>query len=151
MGRGWSKLPKNKTNVKTKIVERLLAMRNMVDGEYTLDQTRVIGILTNVWGSIRPAAILHHNDRVRVFGIVMTIDENRYMYERLARGVGSKDDIDDPKYYPQQINQSIAFHYNNQNIVVKMPDDMNDVTGAEEIDANDRMRISITRDCKYFS
>ena len=72
------------------------------------------------------------------------------MYERLARGVGSKDDLDDPKYSPQQIYQSIAFHYNNPNIVVKMPDDMNDVTGAEEIDANDRMRISITRDCKYF-
>ena len=48
MGRGWSKLPKNKTNVKTKIVERLLAMRKLIDGEYTLDQTRVIGTLTNV-------------------------------------------------------------------------------------------------------
>ena len=74
------------------------------------------------------------------------------MYERLARGVESKDDIDNPKYYSQQIYQSIAFHYNNQNIVVKMPDDTNDVNGAEEINANDRMRISIsiTRDCKYF-
>ena len=136
--------------MKTKIVERLLAMRKLIDEEYTLDQTRVIVILTNVWGNIRLAAIFHHNDRVRVFGIVMTIDDNRYMYERLARGVGSKDDLDDPKYSTQQIYQSIAFHYNNPNIVVKMPDDMNDVTGAEDIDANDRMRISITRDCKYF-
>ena len=60
MGRGWSKIPKNKTNVKTKIVERLLAMRKLVDGKYTLDQTQVIGTFTNMWGSVRPAAILHH-------------------------------------------------------------------------------------------
>lgn len=48
MGRGWSKLPKYKSNVKTKIVKRLLAMRKLIDGEYTLDQTRVIGTLTNL-------------------------------------------------------------------------------------------------------
>ena len=58
------------------------------------------------------------------------------MYERLAKGVGSKDDLVDPKYSPQQIYQLIAFHYNNLDIFVKMPDDMIDVTGVEEIDAN---------------
>ena len=72
------------------------------------------------------------------------------MYERLAKGVGEKDDLDDPQYSPQQIYQWIAFHYSNDKIVIKFPDGMNDVNGVEDIDANDKMmRISIKRDCKH--
>ena len=58
-----------------KIVEQLLAMRKIINEQYVLDQCRVIRILSNVWGSITPAALIHHNDRVRVFGIVTTIEK----------------------------------------------------------------------------
>ena len=148
MGRGWAKLPKNKTNVKVKIVERLLALRKTKDDEYVLDQSRIIGILSNVWGSVRPAATIHHNDRVRVFGIVMTIEENRYMYQRLAEGCTTRQSIDDPNFSPKQIFQTIAFSYNNESVRISLPDDMEDVDGAEEMDANDISRINITRDCE---
>ena len=114
-----------------------------------MDQSRTIGILSNIWGSVRPAAIIHHNDRVRVFGIVMTIEENCYMYQRLAEGCTIRQYIDDPNFSPKQIFQTIAFSYNNESIHIKFPDDIDDVDGMEEIDVNDISRIMITRDCEY--
>ena len=70
------------------------------------------------------------------------------MYDMLAKGVNARNDLDDPNYSPQQIYQSIAFHYNNDKIKIKIPEDMYDLDGVEEIDSNDTHRISITRDCK---
>ena len=43
LGRGWNKLPKNRTDAKLKIFERLLAMRKLVNDEYVLYQDRLIG------------------------------------------------------------------------------------------------------------
>ena len=37
LGRDWMKVPKNKTDTKTKIVERILEMRKMVNENYVLD------------------------------------------------------------------------------------------------------------------
>ena len=38
LGRGWDKLPKNKSDAKLKIIKSLIAMRKQGDtGEYTLD------------------------------------------------------------------------------------------------------------------
>lgn len=74
MSRGWNKYLK-KTDITVKRVEKLLAMRNIVNSTYQLDQSRIIGILSNVWGSIKPATLIHHTDRVQVFGIVMSIKE----------------------------------------------------------------------------
>lgn len=79
----------------------------------------------------------------------MTIDENRYTYDMLAKRVNARNELDDPEYTPQQIYQLIVFHYNSDKIIIKMPKDMNDKDGVEEIDTNDKNRISITRDCKY--
>ena len=146
MGRGWVKLPKNKTDIKLKIVERLLAMRKMGEEGYHLDQWRIVGMLSNVWGSIKPAALIHHNDRARVFGIVMTIEENRYMYQRLSVGCVKRQGLDDPEFRPLQIFQTIAFIYNNEKILIDLPPDICDVDGHEEIDPNDKIRIKITRD-----
>ena len=42
MGRGWKKLPRNKTDIKIKIVQRLLAMRKLVDENFVLDQYKFI-------------------------------------------------------------------------------------------------------------
>lgn len=41
MRRGWANLPKNKTNVKLKIIERLLALQKRTNnGDYTLEQKK---------------------------------------------------------------------------------------------------------------
>ena len=77
MGRGCNKLPKNKTDIKVKIIEWLLVMRKIINEQYVLDQSRTIGILSNVWGSIKSVALMHHNDQFRAFSIVMTIEEKR--------------------------------------------------------------------------
>jgi len=51
LGNGWAKLPKNKINVKVKIIGRLLALRRIKnDGSYALEQERVLDMLQNVWG-----------------------------------------------------------------------------------------------------
>ena len=116
MGRGWAKLPKNKTNVIVKILERLLALKKKKDDEHVLDHNRIIGILSNVWGSVWPAATIYYNDRVRVFGIIMPNEENRYIYQRLAEGYTTRQSIDDPNFSRKQIFQTIAFSYNNKSV-----------------------------------
>ena len=63
-GHRWNKLPDNKTDIKVKIVERLLATRKIINEQYILNQCRIIGILSNIWGSIKLAALIHHNDWV---------------------------------------------------------------------------------------
>ena len=51
MGSGWTKVPKNQTDVKLKIVERSLAMRRFSDSsqKYELDQKKIMDMLQNVW------------------------------------------------------------------------------------------------------
>ena len=51
MGRGWNKVPKNQTDVKKKIVDRLLVMRKLSDSsrKYELDQNKLLDMLQNVW------------------------------------------------------------------------------------------------------
>ena len=59
LGRDWTKLPKNKTDVKTKIVERLVALRKVVNDEFVLDQNFILLMLHNVWGSINHSYVIH--------------------------------------------------------------------------------------------
>ena len=103
-------------------------------------------MLSNVWGSLKPAALIHHNDWARVFKIVMTVEENRYMYQRLSVGCVKQQGLDDPDFRPLQIFQTIAFIYNNEKIIIDLPSDICDVDGHKEIDPNDKIRIKITRD-----
>ena len=73
LGRGWSKVPKNQTDAKVKLVQVMLLKRKLVSFEYHLDQTMVLEMCSTMWGAARPVNILHHNDHVRAFGIIMTI------------------------------------------------------------------------------
>ena len=146
MGRGWNKLPKNKTDVKVKIVERLLAFRKLINNEYILDQSKIILILSNVWYSVLPPTIISHNDRVRLFSIVTTIEENRFVYQRLSEGYTCRQSINDTNFSPRQIFSNIASGYNNEKIKTDLTGDIFDVDGHKEIDPNDKIRITITRD-----
>ena len=48
MGVGWTNLRKNKTNMKLKIIRRIMALRKVTDdGKYVLDQKHFIGQLEN--------------------------------------------------------------------------------------------------------
>ena len=66
-------------------MERLLAIRKLVDDKYTLDQGRLIGTLSSVWDEVDTSTTTDHNDCVRVFDIIMTIEGNIYMYQRLDK------------------------------------------------------------------
>ena len=149
MGRGWVKIPKNRTDVKLKIIERLLALRRRDDqGKYSLGQNRVLLLLSNTWGNASVSSEIHFNDRVRLCKVIMSLDENREYYQRLAEGCSSRKHLDDPEFSMKQIFQTLAFSFNNEKVIVEFPKDAWDLDGIEEIDPNDRSRIRISRDCK---
>ena len=87
MERGWTNIPKNQTDVK-KRVERLLAMRKLLDSskKYKLDQNIILDMLSNVWGYPTQNKVVHFNNRLRLFGLIITIPRNRPYYKRLAGG-----------------------------------------------------------------
>lgn len=82
IGRGWNKVPKITTQIKSQIVGVLLARCQMNNGvTFVLEQERILRNLSSFWVGARSATLLHHNDRVRVYGIVMNISSNRDMFE----------------------------------------------------------------------
>ena len=111
-------------------------------------QCMVFIILHNVWGSINPSDTIHHNDRLRTFGIVMSICDNRYMNQRLDENFSARHHVDDPSFPPQQIYQNIVFAFNNEKVTVNFPEDAYDVEGIDDLDCNIVSLMRITRDCK---
>ena len=101
-----------------------------------------------MWGAARPANVLHHNDRVRIFGIIMSIPEYRDVFSRLVNGPVGRHQKDDVKYHPKQIYHDIALAFNNKTIIVTLPPNAYDLESINEIDPKDTERIRITRDCK---
>ena len=148
LGRGWSKVPNNRTDAKVKLVQVMLSTRKLHNGEYHLDQSTVLDMCSTMWGAARPVNVIHHNDRVRVFGIIMTIPENREIYGRVANGPTGRTQIDDISYHPKQIYQSVALSFNNESVLIDLPHDAYDLSLIEDIDPNDMGCIRITRDCK---
>ena len=145
LGQGWDKVPKNKTDVKIKMVELLIALRKENEnGKFVLSQNRFLITLSSMWGAANPSATLHYNDRVRAFGIIMSIETNRSIFQRLAEGCTSRRDIDDPAYLLQQMFQAIAFQFNDERVRIKMSPDAYDIDGIGMIDPNDLSRIRIT-------
>ena len=81
LNRGWDKVPKNKSDAKVRIINSLIAMRREGDdGKYVLDQESYLETIERMWGESRACTTPHHNDRVRVYGLVMTRPNNREMY-----------------------------------------------------------------------
>ena len=147
MGRGWEKLPKNKTDTKFKIIERLLAIRKRGEhGKYTLSQTKMLQVLSNQWGEGAPSTKLHRNDQVRLFGILMTLPENRKYFQRLVERVTSRRHIYNPEFSLKQIYQSLAFLFNNESIQIVQPSEAFDLDKIDNVDPNDPSRIRIRRD-----
>ena len=68
-------------------------------GKYMLDQGWVLSILSNHWGASGVGSVqIKHNDRVRVYGIVMSLEENRERFQRLAEVCQKRRHLDDPSF-----------------------------------------------------
>ena len=65
-GRGRGKVPKNQTEMKTRVIEQLLSMRKYSDikKEYELDQGEVLTFLHNMWSQGAPSKVLHYIHRL---------------------------------------------------------------------------------------
>ena len=148
---GWKKLPKNPTQIKEKIVSTIMALRSQQDdGSYHLCQERFVNSMQNVWGTSAVDLTPHPNDRVRLFGIIMTQPRMRPHFQRLCDGITNLAQLDSPALSLPQIFADIRLAFNNDDIVIKLPDAANDLENIHLLDANDSSRISIDRDRKNF-
>ena len=69
----WSRVPKNSTDVKMNLIELLLKSRKLSsNNKYSLDQQKFLHLLKNQWGDNRPASAVSNNDRIRVFGLLLS-------------------------------------------------------------------------------
>ena len=118
------------------------------DGRYTLSQDHPLIMRSNMCRRSKPVASIHSNDKVRVYGIVMSISENRPWYERLSEGCTIRNHVDDPAFSSKEIFQNIATSFNNYTIIIDFPVDTYDLPGIEDLDANDIYRIQIERYCE---
>lgn len=145
--RGWMILPKYKTDIKTKVIEKLLALRKRNEnGDYALSQDFILNGLSIMWGAGIPSTELHHNDRVRLFGILMTVPENREHFQRLAEGPTSRRHLDDPEFSLKQIYQKLVYSSDNELVQIVFPPKSLDLDKIEEINPNDYSLIRIRRD-----
>ena len=129
----------------------LIGLRQMHDGKYSLDQNMLINSLANLWGRDTPSGKASTNDNLRLFGIVMTIENNQPIYKRLAAGTGERLVLDDPILSLPQVFSTLALQFNNIDIKVTLPKDMLDVEGHDEINPNDPNIIRIPRDGTFFT
>ena len=78
----------------------------------------------------------------------MTIPIYRETYQKLAEGVKERFSLDDPALHFPEMFQNLAFAFNNEEVIVTLPEGAYDLPMIEEIDGNDLTRIRIIRDCK---
>ena len=145
---GWNWLPKNATDLKTKILELLQIFRKRTDGgSYELDQDMFLNLLFENWGGRQALAQIVDNDKLRVFGLLLTIDKNKYILERLLEGIKDRQQLDDLLYSINAMFQTLVLDYNNELIHVKLPPDAEGLNDYLALDANDSSRMKILRDC----
>lgn len=147
---GWLKLPVNLPNVKKKIVETIVAMRILVNNKYHYDQDRLVNQLHGMWGNDNVSVSVHPNDKLRLFGLIMSIEENRPLFERLACGATERYQLDDASLSLAAIFRKLSFQFGNEDIVITLPPNAPDVQGIENIDPNDKLRMLIERDGKLY-
>ena len=117
---------------------------------YTLDQTRFIYSLKNQWGGADIAAMTD-NDKLRVFGLLLSREENKYIAQRLCHGIKDRQQFEDPKFRLQEMMQKIALDFNDEDIRVELPPDAEDLDNYILLDPNDEYRINILRDYELFT
>jgi hypothetical protein len=150
LGTGWEKAPKNTTQIKEKIVERIISLRKQrEDGAYFLDQCTFVHMFQSVWGSNSVDQTPCPNDRIRIFGIMMTIPTFKPHFQRLCDGITTRAQLDSSELSINQIYVDLALAFNNEEIVINLPEDAYDLKNISLLNPNDESRISIERDRKY--
>ena len=137
-------------NVKRKILEVIVQLRTLDSNQYKLDQTRLLNFLNGVWGSDQGSLTPHKNDKVRLFGLIMTIEENRPKFQRLAEGHKDWYGMDNVTLSLAEIFRALAFNFSNEDIHIDLPENADDIQGINNLDPNDITRIRIERDGKIF-
>jgi len=131
-----------------KIIELLLTMRKFDDdlNKFTLDQTRFINLLMCQWGGEKSTAEIVDNDKLRVFGLIMSIERDTYILQQLSEGVIERVHIDSPEYAPKVMFQNLALDFSNELLYVKLPSGPEDMDDYDELNANDSTQMQIMRD-----
>lgn len=131
-----------------KIIEIIISQRILLDNKYVLSQDRLARILFTIWGSASALEGMHYNDKLRLFGLIMTREDNRFEFQRLAEGVTSRAGLDDPLLSPASIFQKLWFQFNNEDYIVQLPDNAYDFEGSDALNPHNFTRININRDWK---
>ena len=105
-------------------------------------------LLNNLWGGEKIAAEMVGNDKLRVFGLLLGRESNKYILHRLSKGATDRCHLDDPLYSPKEMFQHLALVFNNHKIHVNLPENVEDIEDFLSLDANDLIRINIIRDCE---
>ena len=149
-GSGWTRFPKNMSDTKIKLIQLLLEYRVKDNSNvFHLDQTSFIGTIETMWGCEIASGTIVDNDKIRLIGLLF-IDNNSDKLYRLAQGVNNRQDIDDPALSPRAIFELLSLDFNNNEIILELPDEVMDIDGCEGLDPNDISRIRIKRDGKIF-
>ena len=91
---------------------------------------------------------MHHNERLRLFGVLMTLPHNLEIYKRLLEGNKNRAVFNDLQMALKSIFTKLANDFNNDDYVIALPSNAIDVKGLDNMDPNDHSRIRIHRDYK---
>ena len=147
----WSTFPKNISDTKIKILKVLLSLRKMNgDGVFELQQDRFISLLESQWGTALSSDNVEDNDKVRLFGLLF-LDRNADKLHRLLMGVSNRSQLEDPNLVLKGLFELLALEFNNNEIVIPLPEKSCDLNNDELIglDPNDGTRMRISRDGKW--
>ena len=88
------------TSSKMHLITSLISMRKQGDDEkYNLDQNTYLITLDRNLRQPSPSPTIRHNNRSRVYGLIITKERNRGIYEKLIEGVTSRRQLHDPSLY----------------------------------------------------
>ena len=79
----------------------------------------------------------------------MTIPDYRDHIQRLTEGINSRAALDNPSLSLKQIFVEVVLAFNNDEIIIDLPDGALDLEHIDLLDANDQSRIRIQRDRKW--
>ena len=65
------------------------------NGKFGLDQIMFLNLLFQQWGGKKVTAEVTDNDKLRLFGILMNVEMNKYILSRLSEGIKERAQLDD--------------------------------------------------------
>ena len=173
----FEKLPKNKSSVINKICKFIYDNRHLVgfadiqdqrildlmkvddtgsdlknpEYVYLYEQKHLFAKLYNIWcpiGIERKETTV--NDKLRVFGIMLSNDYRDEM-SNLSKGKGStRDELDNPELRVSKIFEAFSKAFNDKKFHIEHPVNYEKLAGAQKMNPNEKARIEIERDGKWF-